>query len=110
MRRLLPSLFLAALCVVAAGGQAPAPGASAPARPAATLPLPVRLSDAEFWRLSSSLSEPNGYFLSENLVSNEHTFQWVIPTLKQTMRPGGVYLGVAPDQNFTYILAVQPAM
>jgi len=108
-RRLLPSLLMAALCVGAVGSQAPAPGASTAARPA-TAALPSRLSDAEYWRLSSSLSEPNGYFLSENLVSNEHTFQYVIPTLKQTMRPGGVYLGVAPDQNFTYILAVQPAM
>jgi hypothetical protein len=105
-RRLLPSLLAAALCVAVVNSQAPAPASVV--RSAAA--LPSRLSDTEFWRLSSSLSEPNGYFLSENLVSNEHTFQYVIPTLKQTMRPGGVYMGVAPDQNFTYILAVQPAM
>ena len=24
--------------------------------------------------------------------------------------PGGVYLGVAPDQNFTYMVAVRPRM
>ena len=28
--------------------------------------------------------------------------------LKQDTKPGGVYLGVGPDQNFTYILALQP--
>jgi hypothetical protein len=72
--------------------------------------LPARLSDAEFWRLSAELSEPAGYFRSENLVSNEHTFQYVIPALKKAARPGGVYLGVAPDQNFTYMVATQPRM
>ena len=72
--------------------------------------LPHRLTDEEFWRLSNDLSEPGGYFRSENLVSNEHTFQYVIPALKRRVRPGGVYLGVAPDQNFTYIVATAPRM
>jgi hypothetical protein len=72
--------------------------------------LPPRLSDQDFWRLSSEFSEPNGYFRSENLVSNEHTFQYVIPALKAGAKPGGVYVGVAPDQNFTYIVALQPKM
>jgi hypothetical protein len=75
-----------------------------------TAPLPARLTDQEFWRLSADLSEPNGFFRSENLVSNEHTFQYVVPSLKRSVRPGGVYLGVAPDQNFTYIIAVRPRM
>ena len=72
--------------------------------------LAPRLSDQEFWRLSTELSEPGGYFRSENLVSNEHTYQHVIPALKRQVRPGGVYLGVAPDQNFTYIVATRPRM
>ncbi|HET9219678.1 MAG TPA: hypothetical protein VFR18_22035 [Terriglobia bacterium] len=28
--------------------------------------------------------------------------------MKRLTRPGGVYLGVAPEQNFTYIAAIQP--
>jgi hypothetical protein len=72
--------------------------------------LPERLSDREFWQLSNALSEPNGFFRSDNLVSNEHTFQFVIPSLARQARPAGVYLGVAPDQNFTYILATAPRM
>ncbi len=72
--------------------------------------LPARLTDQEFWNLSTSLSEPNGFFRSENLVSNEHTFQYVVPALQQSTKPGGVYLGVAPDQNFTYMLATRPAI
>ncbi len=72
--------------------------------------LPTRLSDTEFWQLSASMSEPNGYFRSENLLSNEMGYQYVIPELLKTTRPGGVYLGVAPEQNFTYIVALHPAM
>lgn len=72
-------------------------------------PLPDRLTDLQFWGLVTRMSEPNGYFRSENLVSNEHTFQYVIPTLERRVR-GGVYLGVAPDQNFTYIAATKPKM
>jgi hypothetical protein len=68
------------------------------------------LSDRAFWDLSAGLSEPDGYFRSDNLVSNEHTFQYVIPALLEQVAPGGVYLGVAPDQNFTYIVATAPRM
>ena len=77
---------------------------------AAAASLPARLTSAEFWKLSADLSEPGGSFRSENLVSNEHTFQYVIPTLEKTVKPGGVYLGVAPDQNFTYMIATRPRM
>ena len=81
-----------------------------PATRAAQAPpsIPARLTDAEFWRLVETLSEPNGYFRSDNLVSNEDSFQVVIPALTRTVKPGGVYLGVGPDQNFTYITALQP--
>jgi hypothetical protein len=74
----------------------------------AVQPLPERLSDAQFWELSTRHSEPAGYFRSENLVSNEHTFQYVLPAVAEAVRSGGAYLGVAPDQNFTFMLAVQP--
>jgi hypothetical protein len=77
---------------------------------AASVELPARLSSAEFWRLSESFSEVGGYFTSDNLVSNEDTFQHVIPELQKLTPPGGVYLGVGPDQNFTYIAALKPRM
>jgi hypothetical protein len=72
--------------------------------------LPARLTDRAFWKLLSDVSEPNGNFRSDNLVSNEIRFQWVLPELLRTVRPGGVYLGVGPEQNFTYIAALRPAM
>src|SRR5688500_1720263 len=86
--------LVAALCVIPRAG--------------ATQSLPAQISDAEFWRMISTFSEPNGYFRSDNLVSNEVTFQHVIPELKKSTTAGGVYLGVGPDQNFTYLVALQP--
>src|ERR1039458_4109633 len=84
--------------------------ALAPLTRAASDTLPSRLTDQEFWKLSEEFSEPNGYFQSDNLVSNEDTFQYVVPTIRKNVKPGGVYLGVAPDQNFTYLLAADPKM
>src|SRR5262245_12416747 len=80
-------------------------------RPAGTAAdLPPRLSDREFWRLSVEWSEPNGYFRSDNLTSNELLFEHVVADLVKRTRAGDVYLGVGPEQNFTYIAAVKPAM
>lgn len=75
---------------------------------ASPAPLPARIPDAEFWRLIRGMSEPDGFFRSDNLVSNELTFQHVIPELQRALGTGGVYLGVGPDQNFTYIAALEP--
>ena len=73
--------------------------------------LPEQLNDRDFWKLSQELSETNGYFRSDNLLSNEIWLQHVIPELvAKTGKPGRVYLGVGPEQNFTYIAAVKPAM
>jgi hypothetical protein len=77
---------------------------------AAAASLPARLNDREFWRLVSELSEPDGAFRSDNLLSNELGFQYVVPELTRTTRPGRVYMGVGPEQNFTYIVATKPAM
>jgi hypothetical protein len=72
--------------------------------------LPARLTNQEFWTLTTSLSEPDGNFRSDNLVSNEIKLQWVIPELQRRLKPGGVYIGVGPEQNFTYIAALQSKM
>jgi hypothetical protein len=70
--------------------------------------LPAQLSDREFWQLTETLSEPGGAFVSDNLVSNEAGFQKVLPALAERHPAGGVYLGVGPEQNFTYIAALRP--
>jgi hypothetical protein len=70
--------------------------------------LPATVSDREFWRMVEEFSEPGGTFRYENFISNERSIQYVIPDLKKNTKPGGVYMGVAPEQNFTYIAAIQP--
>ena len=72
--------------------------------------LPKQLSDRAFWKMVTDFSEPDGFFRSDNFISNETTFQEVIPELKKRVSPNGVYLGVGPDQNFTYITALRPRM
>ena len=72
--------------------------------------VPTSLTDREFWDFFTTMSEEGGSFPSENFVSNEQSYQHVIPTLKRTVTPGGVYLGVGPEQNFTYIANLKPQM
>lgn len=75
--------------------------------------LPVALSDQEFWSLTEQLSEVDGYFRSnsgspDNLLSNEAAVSTVAAALAARVKPSGVYLGVGPEQNFTYIAATRP--
>jgi hypothetical protein len=77
---------------------------------AAAAAVPTRLSDEQYWKLSTTLSELDGSFRSDNLLSNELNFQYVIPELLQRAKQGRVYMGVGPEQNFTYIAALKPAM
>jgi hypothetical protein len=69
--------------------------------------IPERISDDDFWLMVSNFSEPNGSFHSDNFVSNEVLFQRVIPRLKEH-GAGGAYIGVGPEQNFTYLAATRP--
>ena len=73
-------------------------------------PVPERLSDEQFWKLATDSSEDDGFFRSDNLLSNETTFQYVIPDVLKIAKQGRVYLGVGPEQNFTYISALKPSM
>lgn len=64
------------------------------------------MSDQEFWGLIEALSEPAGTFsLSDNFVSNEPHFAENVRWLRRT---GGVYIGVGPEQNFSYIAKLRP--
>ena len=84
-------------------------GVTAPAGPAAA--LPEKLSDAEFWKIVNDFSEPGGFFrITDNFTSNEREVGMMFSLLRATSVRGGVYLGVGPEQNFTYIAAIRPAM
>jgi len=62
----------------------------------------------DFAQLVNRLSEKAGYFGSDNLVSNELSYQHVLGRLAKMNVTGGAYLGVGPDQNFTYISQIKP--
>lgn len=66
-----------------------------------------RLSNEEFRRVSLALSEPGGDFHTDNLVSNELSSAH---TLRQLRAAGGVFIGVGPEQNFSFIAALEPEM
>src|SRR5215475_9307599 len=68
------------------------------------------LGDEEFWRITQDFSERAGTFQSDNLLSNERWFQHVVPPLVQRAQQNRVYVGVGPEQNFTYIVALKPKM
>jgi hypothetical protein len=58
----------------------------------------------------AQLSEPGGFFDTDNLISNEKSYLHVIPALQRAGVSGGAYIGVGPDQNFSYIARIRPAI
>ena len=109
-KRRLAFLVAGAVIVVIAALLYLNSGAVRPDSAVASGKLPKRLSDSEFWKMVTDFSEPGGSFFYDNFLSNEIGFQEVIPDLRKTVKPGGAYLGVGPEQNFTYIAALQPRM
>lgn len=65
---------------------------------------------AGFAARCAQLSEPDGYFDTDNLISNEKSYLHVIPALRDPVIAGGAYIGVGPDQNFSYIAQVRPSI
>lgn len=88
-------------------GQAPA-AAQTPPAVAAPVKHPDSLSAKEFARLVNELSEEGGYFRSDNFTSNETSYLHVVDKMRQLGATGGAYMGVGPEQNFTYIAKVRP--
>jgi len=66
------------------------------------------LPATEFSRLVRDLSEEGGYFRSDNFTSNETSYLHVVGKLRELGATGGAYIGVGPEQNFTYIAKVRP--
>jgi hypothetical protein len=104
----LAAALAAALCVAVRPAPTHAQAAAVQA-PAST--LPDRLSDAEYWKLLSDISEPGGYFrIADNFTSNENEVGRIFTMLRQESIQGGVYMGVGPEQNLSYIASIRPAM
>ena len=103
-RRLILATAFVVFCLVSLCRLVPS------ARAAGAAPAPAELSDRQFWSLSKDSSEEDGFFRSDNLLSNETSFEYIIPDLLKTAKTGRVYMGVGPEQNFTYMAALKPSM
>lgn len=73
-------------------------------------PTSAQRTDSSFAGLVARLSEPGGYFDSDNIITNEAGYLTVASQLEKTHTHGGVYLGVGPDQNFSYIALIKPTI
>ncbi len=62
----------------------------------------------EFARMIREFSEDGGYFMSDNFTSNETSYLHIVDKLRELGVTGGVYLGVGPEQNFSYIAKIRP--
>lgn len=69
-----------------------------------------RATDTAFGALVARLSENAGYFDSDNIISNEASYLQISSQLAKVGTRGGVYIGVGPDQNFSYVALIRPAV
>ena len=81
-------------------------GLTAPQTTRADRPIDLE----SFGRLIKTISEPEGYFDSDNFVSNEGGYLKILPAFGRLGVQGGVYLGVGPDQNYSYIAEIKPRL
>jgi hypothetical protein len=69
-----------------------------------------RIPAAEFSKIIESFSEEKGDFLSDNLISNEDGYLSILKKMRELNVSGGAYIGVGPEQNFTYIAKIRPSI
>ncbi|MCA9640560.1 MAG: hypothetical protein H6718_04600 [Polyangiaceae bacterium] len=62
-------------------------------------------SPRQFTEQFSTFSEGDRYFFSDNYISNETSYLQIADDLEPR---GGAYIGVGPEQNFTYIARTRP--
>ena len=87
--------------------QQPATKSAAKPAPTATVTQPDD-SIRDFAKLIDQLSEAGGFFDTDNLISNERSYLHVMGALDRLKVRGGAYIGVGPDQNFSYIARIKP--
>lgn len=100
-----PSLSQAPVApqATAAASASTTPSASASSAPEAA-------PDTSFADLVNKLSEPDQHFFSDNYISNETSYLHVADGLAKHSSQGGVYIGVGPEQNFSYLAMLRPAV
>jgi hypothetical protein len=113
MTRPAPSLLLLATLlagVTACSGPPGSGGADDPGLPAVQALGGgwITPPDSLLPRVVDALSEPGGFFDTDNLISNEASYLHAVSALRRRNVRGGAFIGVGPDQNFSYITAVRP--
>ncbi|HYK88482.1 MAG TPA: hypothetical protein VE398_06915 [Acidobacteriota bacterium] len=66
------------------------------------------LTASQFAGIIQRISEEGGYFWNDNYVSNEASYLHPLTKLRELGIRGGIYIGVGPNQNFTYIAKLHP--
>src|SRR5690349_11789746 len=69
-----------------------------------------RSADSSFAALVARLSETGGVFDSDNIISNEASYLQIASQLTKVGVHGGAYIGVGPDQNFSYVALIRPSI
>jgi hypothetical protein len=69
---------------------------------------PGGLSAPEFAQMIRDFSEDGGHFFSDNFTSSEDSYLTIVDPIRQLGVSGGAYIGVGPEQNFTYIAKIRP--
>jgi hypothetical protein len=103
MRRFI---WILAIALLLGTGQARQGWEKGQTRQTGVKPIPA----AEFARILKEFSEEEGFFRSDNWVSNETSYLHIVDKLRELGASGGAYIGVGPEQNFTYIAKIRPAI
>lgn len=101
----------APVCIPRRDIRTPGPDEPVPMRRPGTLAdvlFPAR--DEPFGSLIRRLSEPESGPHADNFLTNEDSFPRVCDSIARDVPADGVYLGVGPDQNLTYIAHARPSL
>ncbi len=77
---------------------------------AAVLSAQETIDASTFAALIHRISEPGRYFDTDNLISNESGYLNVMDALARRGLSRGAYIGVGPDQNFSYVAELRPSI
>lgn len=117
MRQCALIVFILCVLTQSASLQQQKPATESPQKTDVRLPIPdqaaattaERALDAQqFAQLIEKISEPDDYFDTDNLISNEASYLHVMGKIRKMNVSGGAYIGVGPDQNFSYIVQIRP--
>lgn len=111
--QMLRAIFLISLLLLSCSGQNAAayqPRSENQTAAASRFDHEKGLSTAEYTRLIDRISESGGYFDTDNLISNERSYLHVLGKMRKLGLSGGAYIGVGPDQNFSYIAQLRPSI